>query len=145
MPFVEIAGIEAEDEALAQIARGVTDAVVDTLSVPRDTVTIYFASFDRRRYAHGGSIAAAARRRIFVKLNILMRSLPVRRNAAAAVCAAIAGPINYDPRNIAIYFNERSADEVSHAGVLECDRPASTRTHVPESSPFPGPRESPNE
>jgi len=134
MPFIELTGIKADTAALAQIATGVTEAVVDTLSVPAETVTIYFTPFDAAHYAHGGSISAPARRRIFVKLNILARSIGVRRRAAAAVCAAIAMPINHDKRNIAIYFIERSTEEVSHAGILECDRPLSERTHIPSVS-----------
>jgi len=131
MPFVEIIGIKADAAELSKIATGVTAAVVNTLSVPAETVTIYFTPSYPTHYAHGGSIIEPARQRIFVKLNILARSIGVRRRAAAAVCDAVAMPINHNQRDIAIYFLERSIEEVSHAGILECDRLTSDRTHIP--------------
>ncbi len=130
MPFVEISGLDVDAETFEKVAVGVTDAIVETLSVSADTVTIYAAPHHPSRYAHGGDIEHPTRRRLFIKLNILARSIEVRRRAAAAVCNALSGATGHNPRDIAIYFIERALEQVSHAGILECDRPPAERNHL---------------
>lgn len=130
MPFVEISGLDVDADTFEKVAVRVTDAIVETLSVSADTVTIYAAPDQPSRYAHGGSVESPTRRRLFVKLNILARSIEVRRKAAAAVCDALSGPTGHNPRDIAIYFLERALEQVSHAGILECDRPPAERNHL---------------
>lgn len=122
MPFVQIMGLDCDKSQREALAREATAALVRTLDVSPDSVTIYFAAHDPSHYAHGGQIEDPSRRRIFVNLHILARSEDMRRQTATALCDVIATLLRHDPQDIAIYFLERLPSEVSHAGLLESDR-----------------------
>jgi 4-oxalocrotonate tautomerase len=48
------------DEQRREIARRITEVMVDVAAVKPDAVTIRFDEFDQRMYARGGVIAAEA-------------------------------------------------------------------------------------
>lgn len=122
MPFVEILAPPASPDAMAALARGVTDGITRGFGVGPETVTIYFMAVEPSAYAHAGAVGSeAGAQRLFVKIHAFRRDTAKRRAVAASVTAAIASALAADPADVAVYFMERAPDEVGHGARLASD------------------------
>lgn len=122
MPYLEILGPRiGEDEKRAAV-RAVTEAIVSAFSVSPSTVTLYFLAVDPEDYGHAGMLRPGANGpRVFAKLHAYRRGITERRAAATGVTHALADCFATSPDHIAVYFIDRTADEVAHGGRMACD------------------------
>lgn len=141
MPYLEIlarnprlgqdsyaADTRALRDARSALARDMTAAVVSAFSVLPSTVTLFFIPLNEEAYAHEGELAAdmssedPRRRRIFVKVHAYARSIDRRRALAVALTPLLARYYGASPDKVAIYFIDRTFDEVAHGGQMAADR-----------------------
>jgi phenylpyruvate tautomerase PptA (4-oxalocrotonate tautomerase family) len=122
MPYLEILGPPAAPAARAALARAATDAIMAGFGVGPETVTIYFLPVAAADYAHAGAMGSASLpQRIFVKVHAFRRDADRRRTVAASLTKAVAASLDAAPETVAVYFLDRSRDEVAHAGHLASD------------------------
>ncbi|WP_043829394.1 hypothetical protein [Muricoccus aerilatus] len=122
MPYIEILAPPLPVERRQQVATAVTDGICRSFSVGPETVTLYFLDIAPSAYAHAGMMGpATGEQRIFVKVHAYRRSIPARREAAAALTAPLATLYGTTAKALAVYFFDRAKDEVAHAGFLSSD------------------------
>jgi len=122
MAFIEIVGFDVSYERRSLVFQQITDELTRILDVSSDTISIYYFSVAPADYAHAGTLACAARRRIFIKVHLLSRSGAIVRAAAKSIAEIVAAGFDHDLRDVAIYFLSRQPEEVAHGGTLESDR-----------------------
>jgi len=140
MPYLEIlarnlhlgqdnyaANTRALRDARSALAKDMTEAVVSAFSVLPATVTLFFIPLNEEAYAHEGELAAdmssddPRRQRIFVKVHAYARSIVQRRALAVALTPLLACYYDASPDKVAIYFIDRTFDEVAHGGQMATD------------------------
>lgn len=114
-------------DARSALARDMTAAVVSAFSVLPATVTLFFIPLNEEAYAHEGELAAdmssddPRRHRIFVKVHAYARSIDQRRALAVALTPLLACHYGASLDKVAIYFIDRTFDEVAHGGQMAVD------------------------
>lgn len=124
MPFLEVNDFPGQDgrapAARAEAARRMTEALAECWAIDPDIISCYFQSYSVDSYAHGGKMPPPdAKRRIFVKLHAVARSVEMRRRAAEVVTKAAAEAYGFAPKAVVVYFFERALDEIAHGGLLQ--------------------------
>ena len=140
MPYLEILALKlrlgqdndptdtyALRDARSALSRDMTAAVVSAFSVLPATVTLFFIPLNEEAYAHEGELAAdmssddPRRHRIFVKVHAYARSIDQRRALAVALTPLLACHYGASLDKVAIYFIDRTFDEVAHGGQMAVD------------------------
>ncbi len=124
MPFLEILSVRTSEARRRELCARVTEAIVKTLNISSDIVTIYVHDFDNDLYSHRGILGYEERCRIFIKVYALSRDVESRRRLAEALNLAVSCTLEWPEEDIAIYFIEREQSEVAHAGILQSDDPS---------------------
>jgi len=125
MPYVEILAPRAAESNKRVVTTAVTDGIVASFGVDPSTVTIYFQPVEDGDYAHEGALGYGdAPARIFVKVHAYARSMEARRAVAQALTPALADCFGTTTANVAIYFLDRTRDEVAHDGHMASDESA---------------------
>jgi len=119
MPYLEIISPALSAQQKDVAARTLTQAVVESLSVTPESVTLYFMPVAHDDYVHAGiSGLPEDRPRVFIKLHAYRRDIATRSECAMAVTRAFAQAYLPGEAEIAVYFMQRELEEVSHYGVL---------------------------
>jgi phenylpyruvate tautomerase PptA (4-oxalocrotonate tautomerase family) len=130
MPYLEIFGRReraSDDARLSDFVREATQCVSAIFNVDSTAITLFFVRLDDDAYAHDGVLAThlpsgdSRAQRVFVKVHAYARSVEVRRALAATLTPLIAAYFDVPAERVAVYFFERSADEVAHGGRLAVD------------------------
>ena len=119
MPFLEIIAPPLPQAARQAVTASVTTALCEAFGVGPQTVTLYFIEVPASHCAHAGALGET--QRLFVKIHAFRRDVAARRRAAAALTPLLAAGYGVPAKALALYFLDRAADEVSHAGVLASD------------------------
>jgi phenylpyruvate tautomerase PptA (4-oxalocrotonate tautomerase family) len=130
MPYLEIVARRErvlDDARLSTFVRDATQCVSSVFDVDSNSITLFFLRLDDHAYAHDGVLAThlpeddSRAQRVFVKVHAYARPVELRRALAAALTPLLAGYFEAPPDRVAVYFFERSADEVAHGGKLSAD------------------------
>ncbi|GGF70221.1 hypothetical protein GCM10007301_32510 [Azorhizobium oxalatiphilum] len=122
MPYLEVLGPPAGVAEKQAAVRAVTEAVVSAFSVSPATVTVYFLPVQVADYGHEGTLGLEGRQmRVFAKMHAYRRGVAERRKAAVGITQALATCFGADPDDVAVYFMDRTLDEVAHGGGMACD------------------------
>lgn len=121
VPFIEVTGFDQNQEVRRRLSRELTDALASSFSISEEIVTVYYFVLAPTDYAHAGVLAPAGEPRTFIKVHAFPREVALKREAARRMCEAAAGVLGLAPKNVIIYFFDRPAHDVAHAGVLASD------------------------
>ncbi|MGF6933676.1 phenylpyruvate tautomerase PptA (4-oxalocrotonate tautomerase family) [Paraburkholderia sp. UCT70] len=130
MPYLEIFARReraSNDARLSAFVSEVTQCVSLIFDVDSTAITLFFLRLDDDAYAHDGALATdlppgdGRAQRVFVKVHAYARSVELRRSLAAALTPLLAAYFDVPLKRVAVYFFERSADEVAHGGKLSAD------------------------
>lgn len=122
MPFVEVLAPPSDPAAKTAAARALTDAIVQGFGVGPETVSIYILPVGTADYVHAGESAQAGLpQRVFVKVHAYRRNADKRRAVVAAAARPMAEAFGVGLADVAIYFLERSPDEIAHGDKLASD------------------------
>lgn len=122
MPFVEILAPPSGAAAKIAASRALTDAIVQGFGVGPETVSIYVLPVGPADYVHAGEPAQqGVAQRVFVKIHAYRRDAEKRRAVVAAAAKPMAEAFGVGLADVAIYFLERSPDEVAHGDTLASD------------------------
>lgn len=121
MPFIEVTGFDQKEVIRRKLASGLTTALARAFGIGEDIVTVYFQPVDPLHYAHGGVLAPDGKERTFIKVHAFPREVALKREAARHMCEAASAALDVPSKNVVIYFFDRPAHDVAHAGVLASD------------------------
>jgi phenylpyruvate tautomerase PptA (4-oxalocrotonate tautomerase family) len=103
----------------------VAQCLSDVLNISADTVGVFIVPLDSRQSQQReeeGTRRIRSRPRIFVKLHALKRPAELRSRVARELTCVIAEHYTVEPQDVAIYFFERTVDEIAYAGQLVSER-----------------------
>jgi phenylpyruvate tautomerase PptA (4-oxalocrotonate tautomerase family) len=124
MPFIEVLGFERDAARRRAASERMTSGLAEAYGIGEDIISVYFITFDGASYAHAGRLSPGAEHeRVLIKVHAYARDEDKRAAAARALTGAVAGASGLRPKNVAVYFLERTPAEVAHEGVLESRRP----------------------
>jgi phenylpyruvate tautomerase PptA (4-oxalocrotonate tautomerase family) len=122
MPFLEVFDFAEQVEAREAAGRRMTETLCEAYGIKPEIVTCYFVGFSANAYVHAGKKSEKLEdKRIFIKVHAFARSVDLRRVAARTMTEAAAAAYGVPASAIAIYFFDRSAEDVAHGGILASD------------------------
>lgn len=122
MPFIHVFDFDDQQRTRAGVVSKTTEAVVARLEIEPSSVTFYFSSLAPKDFGQSGLYGEAVPyRRLFVHFHSYARSDDVKRSLAASLTRILSEHYAMPAEHVAIYFFDRSQNEVAHGGSLACD------------------------
>ncbi|MCA0996804.1 tautomerase family protein [Alloyangia pacifica] len=117
MPFIEIIDRDATEEIREVATKDMTDGLCQAFGIKPEIVTCYYFSAPHYSYGHAGKYGKNAENfRIFIKVHAFPRPQDAKETAAQAITEAVATAYGASPKDVIVYFFDRSPTDAFHAG-----------------------------
>ena len=117
MPFVETTLFKNDKKKLKKVSIIITENLNKIFKSKKNTITIYNNIIDRKNFIHN-SILKNNEKRIFIKIFCLKRNKNLKKKLASKIIYSLQKIIKVkNPRNIAIYFFDKSNSDIYHGKI----------------------------